>query len=289
LVTGLLEDVATFGEGETNEIVLTSALYNDIFVAKYNPEGALIWAAQAECFSCGGFGIAVDHADNSLVTGDFSYTATFGVGEPNETELANSGGGDIFVASYAPDGALNWAMQAGLLAWSHAQGIAVDGGGSCLVTGLFTGSATFGAGELNETTLVSEGEYDIFLAKWGQEQEGADVFLRDLRMPKAATLRVDKQITKRIVAVGDAVTLAQDTTVTLSVEAGPGLEVVVEPEAVTLSVEPGKPLSRFPFAAQIGCDVVGTHEIIWTATIDAAENADPTNDTVTQAMRVDCR
>jgi len=43
--------------------------------------------------------------------------------------------------------------------------IAVDGSGNSYVTGKFSGSATFGPGETNETTLVSAGFVDIFIAK----------------------------------------------------------------------------------------------------------------------------
>ena len=46
-------------------------------------------------------------------------------------------------------------------------GIGLDASGNSYVTGQFEGSATFGAGEANETTLRSAGGSDIFVAKYG--------------------------------------------------------------------------------------------------------------------------
>jgi len=45
-------------------------------------------------------------------------------------------------------------------------GVAVDGTGNSYVTGFFAGSAIFGSGEANETTLTSAGDEDIFVAKY---------------------------------------------------------------------------------------------------------------------------
>ncbi|MDY6986929.1 MAG: SBBP repeat-containing protein, partial [Thermodesulfobacteriota bacterium] len=160
-------ETATFGAGEANETTLTSAGSYDIFVAKYAPSGALLWAKQAGgTSSAWGDGIATDGSGNSLVTGSFEGTATFGAGEANETSLTSAGGPDIFVAKYASSGALLWAKQAGGADYDEGEGIAIDGSGNCLVTGFFEGTATFGAGEANETTLTSAGNFDIFVAKY---------------------------------------------------------------------------------------------------------------------------
>ena len=47
-----------------------------------------------------GFGVAADASGNSLVTGYFWGTATFGAGEPNETSLS-AVGIDVFIAKLA--------------------------------------------------------------------------------------------------------------------------------------------------------------------------------------------
>ena len=45
-------------------------------------------------------------------------------------------------------------------------GIAVDGSGNSYVTGFFNGTATFGQGQANQTTLTSAGSDDIFVAQY---------------------------------------------------------------------------------------------------------------------------
>jgi hypothetical protein len=68
-----------------------------------------------------------------------------------------------------------------------------------------------------------------------------------------------------------------------------GVEVEIEPESRTETVKPGGRDTRFDFEAEVECEERGQYEIVWTATIDAAENADPTNDSVEAVTRVQCR
>jgi hypothetical protein len=178
VVTGTFYETATFGEGEGNETVLTSVGENDIFVAKYAPNGSLVWAIQAGgTGSDTGIGIAVDSSGNSSVTGFFGGTASsepngvaiFGAGEPNETMLTSAGSSDIFVAKYTPDGSLVWAKSAGGTNYDNCSGIAVDPMGNSVITGLFLEKATFGTGEQNETDLTSVGSNDFFIAKYAPD------------------------------------------------------------------------------------------------------------------------
>ncbi len=167
-VTGFFAGSATFGAGETNETILTSAGNRDIFVAKYDASGDLVWAKRAGgTIADFASGIAVNGSGNSYVSGQFAGSATFGVGETSETTLTTAGGRDIFVAKYDASGDLVWAKRAGGTGADSASGIAVDGADNSYVTGDFAGSATFGAGETNETTLPSAGAPDIFVAKFG--------------------------------------------------------------------------------------------------------------------------
>ena len=179
-VTGSFTDDATFGPDEANETTLTSAGNFDIFVAKYDAVGALLWVGRAGGASDDhGRGIAVDVSGNSYVTGDFAGAATFGQGEPHETTLTSAGLADIFAAKFDPLGALLWAGPAGGASDDYGRGIAVDGNGNSYVTGDFQGSATFGAtpmtglraAQTDETTLTSAGagDIDIFVAKYGAD------------------------------------------------------------------------------------------------------------------------
>ncbi|TET35004.1 MAG: hypothetical protein E3J72_12780 [Planctomycetota bacterium] len=167
IVTGYFQSTAIFGAGEGNETVLTSDEYGDIFIAKYNPDGALAWAKSA-----GGAGGGIDDHGRSIyalpdgsaiVTGYFKRTATFGAGEGNETVLSSAGACDIFIAKYNPDGTLAWAKSAGGVHSDKGYSISALSDGSAVVTGSFWGTATFGAGEGKETVLSSG---SVFIAKY---------------------------------------------------------------------------------------------------------------------------
>jgi len=164
-VTGSFFGTTTFGLGEANETTLNSPGNYDMFVAKFDSSGALLWAKQAGGVnsSAEGFGLAVDGSGNSHVTGYFDGTATFGPGQ----NLKAAGNYDLFVAKYNSSGALQWAKRAGGVGSStDAYSIAVDGSGNSYVTGSFDATATFGPNEINETSLTAVGVYDTFVAKY---------------------------------------------------------------------------------------------------------------------------
>ena len=166
-VTGHFFVSATFGPSEANQTIL-SGIFDEIFVAKYDASGTLVWAKHAggpyRTAIDAGFGISVDGAGNVYVTGQFVNSATFGPGEANQTTLIGTFE-EIFVAKYDASGALVWAKRAGGSGVDASFGLAVDGAGNVYVTGQFENSATFGAGEANQTTL-SGTSAEIFVAKY---------------------------------------------------------------------------------------------------------------------------
>jgi uncharacterized delta-60 repeat protein len=167
LVTGYFRGMPTFGGGETNATILTSAGNEDIFIAKYNDDGTLAWAKRAGGIkNDDSWRVCVLTDGSSLVTGFFADTATFGEGETNETSLTSAGGYDIFIAKYNADGTLAWAKRIGAEGDDCGISVSVLSDGSSLVTGFFISTVTLGEGETNETSLTSAGEYDFFIAKY---------------------------------------------------------------------------------------------------------------------------
>jgi len=165
-LTGFFNGTATFGQGQTNQTTLNSAGSDDIFVAKYDSAGLLQWVRRAGGSGLDqGVGIVVDGSGNSYLTGFFSATATFAPGQANQTTLVSAGDRDIFVAQYDSVGTLVWAKRSGGAGTDRGFSISVDGSGNSYVTGVINGSATFGPGEANQTTLTSAGLEDIFVAK----------------------------------------------------------------------------------------------------------------------------
>ncbi len=177
VVTGRFEISGTFGSGEPNETILTAARYNDIFIARYNPDGTLAWAKRAGGAKYDeGNGITALSDDSTVITGHFAESATFGPGEPNMTVLDSSGIGDIFIARYNPDGTLAWAKRTGGAyndylgineEWGY--GITTLSGDSTVVTGMFAEKATFGEGDPNQTVLTTAGMSDIFIASYNPD------------------------------------------------------------------------------------------------------------------------
>jgi uncharacterized delta-60 repeat protein len=172
VVTGLFWGPATFGPGEPNQTVLTSAGV-DIFLARYNPDGTLVWAKSAGgagslSFS---FGITTLSDNSTVVTGSFEDSVTFGLGEPNQTVLPCDGDwADIFIACYNPDGTLSWAKRAGGVDYDEGYGITTLSDNSTVVTGFFSDSATFGSGEPNQTDLITgDNCKNIFIARYNPD------------------------------------------------------------------------------------------------------------------------
>ncbi len=135
----------------------TSLGMDDIFVAKYNKNGALQWVQSA-----GGAdkdsvrSIAVDGEGNVYISGSYKSSATF-----NATTVTSLGDTDIFLAKYNAGGTLQWVKSAGGTGSDAGSGLAIDGSNKIYLVGSYTGNATFGA--LSKTAA---GLSDIFLAKY---------------------------------------------------------------------------------------------------------------------------
>ncbi|MDB6110649.1 MAG: hypothetical protein JWR69_2399 [Pedosphaera sp.] len=155
--------------------ILTNSGSADVFVAKYNSAGSLVWAqADGGNGYDVGNGIAVDSSGNSYVTGFFySAIATFG-----NITLNNSGQSGVFVVKHDPAGNVLWAKQAGGSSFDVGLAIAADAAGNSYITGnFFSPTATFAAG----ITLTNGGQNDVFVAKydtlgnavWARQVKGA--------------------------------------------------------------------------------------------------------------------
>jgi pimeloyl-ACP methyl ester carboxylesterase len=172
-VTGSFQSTITFAAGQANELSLTSAGGQDVFVAKYDLNGSLLWATSAGgASSIYGEDIIIDASGNPLIIGDFSQTATFGQGEPNQTVLVSAGGKDIFVAKLnAATGELIWAKQIGGIANDQGTSIEADVSDGFVVAGGFSDTVVFGAGETNETTLQAGLDTNLFIAKYDDQTD----------------------------------------------------------------------------------------------------------------------
>ena len=134
--------------------------FNDVFIAKYDPSGNLLWAQRAG--SSGndrGISVTTDKTGDVYLTGYFySPTITFG-----PFTLTNAGVvGDIFIVKYDSAGNVLWAKREGGPALEIPFSIAIDDLNNIIVAGRFSSnSITFGT-----TTLNQAGSMDVFVVKY---------------------------------------------------------------------------------------------------------------------------
>lgn len=226
-ITGFITGTAIFGTG-SDQVTLTSAGSNDIFVARYRPDGTLAWAQRAGgSTSDVGFGVSLDGAGVASVTGTFTGTATFGIGSDQRTLTATDY--DVFVARYRPDGALIWVRGAGGSGGDFGYSVASDAADSSAVTGIFSATAIFGTGT-DQVTLTSNGVWDIFLARyrpdgtlaWAQSAGGsADDFGRAVAVDSTDSATITGHFN------GTATFGSGSSQISLTAAGGPGDEDVL--------------------------------------------------------------
>jgi hypothetical protein len=148
------------GNADFDSIVLNSAGDRDIFIAKYDSSGNVLWAKRIGASGDDrGMGIRMGDGGDIVITGKFSGSVAFG-----NTNLSSVGASDIFIASYDLNGNPIWAKRAGgsasdIFADTGAE-VAFDGSGNSVITGHFSGTADFGG-----TFLTSSGSEDVFVTK----------------------------------------------------------------------------------------------------------------------------
>lgn len=146
----------------------------DVFVVKYNSAGVVQWQTSVGTLDAGyngegGTGIAVDQTGKVFVTGYFNGSSTYPTQFGNIDLVSNGGGGfyeyDYFLAKYDPSTSTwLWAVNGGGAANDYSKSVSLDSDGNPYVSGVFTGTATFGS-----NSLTSTGGNDYFIAKYSTD------------------------------------------------------------------------------------------------------------------------
>ncbi|WP_173977550.1 DUF4347 domain-containing protein, partial [Magnetospirillum sp. LM-5] len=165
-VIGSFTGTVDFDPGAGTTSMTATGGSQDIFIQKLDASGALVWAkAVGGSSHDNATGIAVDGDGNVLVTGTFQGTVDFDPGAGTTNLVSYWGTQDIFIQKLTSSGALVWAKSVGGSSYENAAGIAVDGDGSVVLTGTFSGTVDFDPGA-GTTNLVSySGTQDIFIQK----------------------------------------------------------------------------------------------------------------------------
>ncbi|MDQ3047794.1 MAG: SBBP repeat-containing protein [Bacteroidota bacterium] len=164
IATGRVKATSTFGwPGGMSTPPWHSGGYTDAFVAKYKPNGALMWAKRdGGKYQDWGRAVTTDSLGNIYVTGEFRDTAKFG----SITVYAvapGSAAGNMYLAKYDSLGTCLWVAQAGNATQSTiGSGVTLDPAGNVYITGFVNGVSNFGGG-LNAGMA---GRHLTFVAKY---------------------------------------------------------------------------------------------------------------------------
>ncbi len=152
VIFGRLNGSADFGGGMRSSL----GPADNLFLVKLDSAGNHLWSHVH-----GGTGVdfdggaAIDPFGNIVLTGGFENQLDLG-----GPVMISAGQEDLFVAKLDPDGNHLWSHSYGGPSVQSGRGVAVDGKGNVLVTGLLTGTTDFGQGP-----LVSAGGTDMLVLK----------------------------------------------------------------------------------------------------------------------------
>lgn len=168
VVTGSYSGMLVLGD-----TTLTSVGATDVFVAKLDGKGAVVWARSFGSAGLeSGMDVAVDGSGNILLGGGMLAPVDFGGGP-----ITIAGGVDAVLVKLDADGNHVFTKTFGDVADQVIQAVAADAQGNILFGGLFEGRLDFGSGE-----LASQGR-DLFLGKL--DPSGAELWTRTFRLTSA--------------------------------------------------------------------------------------------------------
>ncbi|MBC7696676.1 MAG: T9SS type A sorting domain-containing protein [Burkholderiales bacterium] len=131
---------------------------NDIFVAKYDFNGNILWAKSAGDYNGEkALGVTTDQNGNVFICGYFKNKTVIG-----NTTLYGNGGSEIFIAKLDPNGNWLWAKKAGGIGRDEAKAIKCDAAGNVYVCGMHANGAKFD----NQTLYTSDGYVNGFFSKY---------------------------------------------------------------------------------------------------------------------------
>jgi hypothetical protein len=177
IVTGTFIDSLDLGGYniyDSAAFTLTDAV-SDLFIAKYNPSGSLLWAKGSIGGDIISDAITTDPSGNILVSGEYAFNAQF--------ETVHISGGDNYVVKYNSTGDVIWAFSNNDNNFVQQSGLSTDAAGNIYAIGFFLGdSIVFGSTTLTNAGAPGSGTGDIFLVKftpagailWAQRIGGSD-------------------------------------------------------------------------------------------------------------------
>jgi len=149
----------------------------DVYIVKISPLGNFIWAKSVGGTGDDeGFGIAVDLANDVLVTGYFQNTVDFDP-DAGVFNLSSNGNYDAFVLKLEGSGNFLWAVSYGALLNDDGFAITTDSANNVYATGYFINTVDFDPGPGTDT-LATNGYMDAYVLKL--DESGNYLWARNL-------------------------------------------------------------------------------------------------------------
>jgi hypothetical protein len=149
---------------------VSTAGQHDIFIAKYNSAGTLMWVKSAgSTDGDAGYGVGLDANRNVYMTGEFEKTCHW-----TQTDSATVGGSNInniFISKYDNNGNLLWLRNVVSSGDGRGRALVTDTAGNSYFTGTFAHTAAFG-----NINISYNGYTDAFLAKY--DKDGNAIWVR---------------------------------------------------------------------------------------------------------------
>lgn len=159
----------------SNTAILTGVTLNavgnsNIFLAKYNPEGDLIWVKTIDGGIARGLDLDIDVEGNLILVGTFEFAIDFG------TETITSGEGtNIFIAKLDSAGELIWVRNSTHSENITAQGFRVksDNNGDIIIVGATVNfqNSTTATVNFDGIEITNNGFFDALIVKYSKDGE----------------------------------------------------------------------------------------------------------------------
>ena len=151
-VCGIFNDSVTF-ETESGDVTYASNGQTDIFIAKYNSTGTIVWVKRVGgANNDNAYAITTDSQGNVIVAGRFIGSVDFDPG--SGTDIQFSGINSYFVLKLNANGNFVW-VNITSSATGRVESMAVDASNTIFITGEFRGSMDYDPGNGSTITVTS--------------------------------------------------------------------------------------------------------------------------------------
>ncbi|MBK9249556.1 MAG: SBBP repeat-containing protein [Ignavibacteria bacterium] len=167
VLAGIFEGTVDF-DPNAGSLPLTSAGGDDMFIAKYDTNGTIIWAKRV-----GGTSkdtpndITIDSDNNILLSGNFLGTADFNPNPSVTNNLTSVGASDIVLAKFTSNGDYVWAHRFGGTLTDESRSLKTDAANNIYFCGYFSGTnVDFDPGAGTTLLTSTNSNDDAFFAKF---------------------------------------------------------------------------------------------------------------------------